>query len=469
MSTQIYDAIIIGAGLSGLAVARFLHHKRPECSLLVLERSDRPGGAVQTRSEEGFLAEYGPHGFLDNCLESRVLIHLAGAEDEVEKAPLGKFVRYICLDGRLRMIPQQPMKIIRADLVPLSAKLRVLADAWKKPLDGEPSVADWVEYRFGRALVPFADAVFTGTYAGDITRLSIDGVMPGVRKLEKEHGSVLKGVFQMLRDKKKKGSGGGKKELPAMTSFSSGMERLILGLVQPLKVNRDIMYRTGVQSIARNEKGWTVQTGHNAFSCRHLVLALPANPALRLLATVPDITAPPLAELPQARVATVILGFTDQAKIPPGFGYLAPEQEKRFALGSLFSSNMFPGRAPAGHVLLETIIGGRRHPERLELDDSELIDKTLADLKELIDLPDPVFARVLRPASGIPQLERGYPALLTWRNQLTRTWPDLHVCGFGWGGIGINDMAKEAWRAAKGVLMGTGEKEEGAEVKGVYF
>ena len=131
---------------------------------------------------------------------------------------------------------------------------------------------------------------------------------------------------------------------------------------------------------------------------------------------------------------------------------------------------MFPGRAPLGHQLVEALVGGRRHPERLELTDEELIARVYQDLAELMELPEsPSFARVLRPESGIPQLEAGYPALLSWRRKLQNNMDDLHVCGFGWQGIGINDMTKEAWKAAKRILTRELEEDEEQEIKGVYF
>jgi oxygen-dependent protoporphyrinogen oxidase len=163
------------------------------------------------------------------------------------------------------------------------------------------------------------------------------------------------------------------------------------------------------------------------------------------------------------------MGFDKSADIPFGFGYLAPEEEKRFALGALFSTHMFPGRAPQGHVLLEALVGGRRHPEKLELDDDSLISKTYADLKQLIHLPNsPVFSRVLRSEHAIPQLEIGYPKLLKWRSRLIEQNPGLYICGFGWEGIGINDMTKAARQVAAAVAAGGMAKGE-AEVKGVYF
>jgi len=460
------EVLIIGGGLSGLAVATFLKHKQPNISLLVLEQGDHPGGAVRSHLEEGYLAEAGAHGFLDNCLESRVLVHEADLDHEVEKAPLAEFVRYVCLDGELKLIPQQPIKILKAPLIPLSAKLRVLAEVFQKPLQGEPTVAQWIEHRFGNALLPFADAVFTGTYAGDIKRLKFEAVMPGLYAMEQEHGSVLKGLVHKIRSGRKDGKKN--KGLPAMTSFSAGMERLPQAMAAGLALNREIMYRTAARSVEKTDEGWLVRTAQLELQSRHLVLALPVNRCLDLMADT-TVLAPPMSSIPEARIATVALGFTNRANIPFGFGYLAPECENRFSLGALFSSHMFPGRAPEGHVLMEALVGGRRHPERLELSDDQIIDKVYLDLKELIELPEPpVFSRVLRPKNGIPQLEEGYPALLSWRKRLHEDYENLHICGFGWQGIGINDMHKEAWKVAKRILVGMLD-EESDEVKGIYF
>ena len=468
IKTKRVDVLIVGAGLSGLSVANFLKNERPDLSLHVLEKSERPGGAILSHSEEGYLAECGAHGFLDNCEESRTLVTLAGLENEVEKAPLGKFVRYICLNGKLNLIPQNPKKIIRSGIVPFSAKLRVAADLWKKPLAGEPSVSAWIEHRFGRALLPFADAVFTGTYAGDIDRLKIDAVMPGVRKLEMENGSVIRGLLKKLKEGRKKGRKKG--GLPAMTSFVTGMARLPQALAGKLALNEEIFYRTEVNQVRPVKKGWEVKTAQHSVQCRHLVLALPVNQSLALLGLASEIAPSPQRSVPEARIATIALGFTENVTIPFGFGYLAPEREKRFALGTLFSSHMFPGRAPRGHVLVEVLVGGRRHPERLEIDDAEMIDRVCKDLSQLIELREgPCFSRVMRPRAGIPQLEEGYPALLAWKNKVQKDHHGLHICGFGWNGIGINDMTKEARIVADSVQNDVSGEDGEVEVKGVYF
>ncbi len=460
------DVCIVGAGISGLSTAAFVRDQRPDLRLLVLEQAADPGGAIATFGESGYLAEWGPHGFLDNCAESRELIRLAGLESEVTTAPLARFVRYVCLDGRLQCIPQQPLAILRQPLMPWTAKLRVLADLWKRPIAGEPSVAQWVARRFGKALLPFADAVFTGTYAGDVERLAIDAVMPGVRELERLHGSVIRGAIGKMRAARKAGKAS--KGLPAMISFNEGMAMLPTRLAAECAARGEIVYGNGVSGAEQHSEGWEVRAEQDRVRCRHLVLALPVNRCLEIVRKALPANPPPLAAIPEARILSVLLGFGAEARIPFGFGYLAPERERRFALGALFSSHMFPGRAPAGGQLVEALVGGRRHPERLALDDATLVGKVIEDLGQLMELPPPCFTAVLRPRAGIPQLEAGYTDLLTWRRRLHADHPDLHLSGFGWKGIGHNDMIKEARRIAGAICSQTAAPEH-TEVKGVYF
>ncbi|PIE58109.1 MAG: protoporphyrinogen oxidase [Desulfobulbus propionicus] len=465
-----YDICILGGGISGLSSAALLCRQKPQATIGLLEKKDSVGGAVRSFKKEGYLAEWGPHGFLDNCEESRELIQLAGLETEKELAPLNRFVRYVCLDGKLQCIPQKPLTILRQPLIPLHAKLRILGDLWQPPLPGEPTVAQWVAHRFGPHLLPFADAAFTGTYAGDINTLRMDAVMPGVRNLEHTHGSVLRGLLRSRPSSKAARTKKRKKGLPSMTSFTGGMGRLPEALADMLlaEKNVNIRYNTKALSITQQKGTWTVHTPELDYTCADLILALPINTGLSLLGQCPHINPPPFDQLPEAAIATILLGFDASAEIPFGFGYLAPEQEKRFLLGTLFSSQMFSGRAPQGLQLVEALVGGRRHPERLQLEDEELITRAYQDLKSLMPLPTPpLFAQVLRPTVAIPQLEEQATALFRWREEVHATTPSLHICGFGWKGIGLNDMVKEGAAMAARCLHT--DRQQPPEVKAVYL
>ncbi|THB76036.1 MAG: protoporphyrinogen oxidase [Desulfobulbaceae bacterium] len=465
--TENIKTIIVGAGLSGLVVAQKLKQFAPSHQFRVLDQASHCGGAIRSISEHGFKAEIGPHGFLDNCLESRQLLEQTGLDKEIVKASLSTFVRYVCINGSLMMIPQSPLKIIKAPLIPWKDKFRVLGELFKQPLEGEPTVAKWANYRFGKALLPYVDAVFTGTYAGDFNELKIDAVMPGVRELEKTHGSIIKGVLSKALKARKAKPKGKKLEMPAMTSFPEGMQRLPERLAELLEPGQELLLNCQVNSVHQATHGWAVETDQGTMSAENLVIALPVNESLKLIgSTLPEA---PVNQIPEAWIATVVFGF-ERAQLPPGFGFLIPESEKRFTLGTLFSSNMFPGRAPNDHIVFETLVGGRRHPERLEIEDKELIARSLADIRGLLNLPaEPKYTKVLRPSSGIPQLEKGYTSLLNWRNQLMVDIPSLFICGFGWDGIGINDMIKKATRIGEQLVSGEAHQIEANEVKKVYF
>jgi len=467
MSDQL-DTIIVGAGLSGLSTAHRLQENNPQHRFLILEKAGRTGGAVQSNHDQGFITETGPHGFLDNCAESRQILVETGLDREMIKAPLIDFVRYVYLNEKLNLIPQTPPKILMAPLIPWRAKFRLLADLFKPPLAGEPTVAKWINYRFGPALLPYVDAVFTGTYAGDYDKLTIDSVMPGIRSLEKEHGSVIRGLMKTMRLRKKTGEGRSRPSLPAMTSFPTGMQRLPERLTERLSPKENLLLNSEVTNIEYRTDRWHVASVKGGFSAANLVIALPVNTALQLLADIEP--AAPEKSIPQTRIATVAFGFNKGEKLPPGFGYLIPECEKRFTLGSLFSSNMFPGRAPENHIVFETLVGGRRHPEKLDLDNTALVSEALNDVRGILKLPnDPVYTSVFRSSESIPQLERNYPRLLKWRNELMRSHGGLHICGFGWDGIGINDMIKHGTRIAESILSSSGTSKNAVEIKPVYF
>jgi oxygen-dependent protoporphyrinogen oxidase len=454
-----YDVIIVGGGLTGLTAGHFLRKFDPELKVCILEGSGRPGGAIRTFREEGYQAEWGPHGFLNNTPESRQLLTDIGLDQEMQTAPLGDFRRFICFKGKLEALPQNPKMLLSTPLLSMAGKLRLLGDLWKKPRFEDQTIGAWAEYRFGKEVLPMVDVAVTGTYAGDLHRLSIDSVMPGVRQLEKENGSVLRGLKN-----KKKGVPGGEGGLPAMINFPEGMERLIKVLADGAP---ELFLASPVAKISREEEQWLVSAGGEDFQARNLIMALPVNSSLDFLSSLAK---PPVKKVPGARIANVVLAFPEGAEVPRGFGYLAPDSENRFTLGAMFSSHMFPDRCPSGQVLLEALVGGRRHPDRFELSDHELISKVCTDIGQLMKLPEkPVFAKVLRSEGEIPQQEMDHPSLLEWRRKTMEKFSGLYVCGFGWDGIGMNDVIKSAARVAEAVAEKRQLEGGKAPVKPVYF
>src|SRR5581483_11517884 len=67
-----------------------------------------------------------------------------------------------------------------------------------------------------------------------------------------------------------------------------------------------------------------------------------------------------------------------------GFGFLVPRVEHRRILGTLFSSSMFPGRAPQDCVLVTTFAGGKRNPGIAALGDDEVGTVVAEELSMLL-------------------------------------------------------------------------------------
>jgi oxygen-dependent protoporphyrinogen oxidase len=142
--------------------------------------------------------------------------------------------------------------------------------------------------------------------------------------------------------------------------------------------------------------------------------------------------------------------------LPPsirGFGFLAPRGEGLRVLGSLFSSRIFPGRAPTDRALLQTMVGGATDPEAHRLEDVALLGLVRDDLARATGLrAEPLLARVVRHPRGIPQYVLGHLGRLARIESRLGSLPGLFLCGNSYRGISINDCVAEAPRVAAAVL-----------------
>ncbi len=148
------------------------------------------------------------------------------------------------------------------------------------------------------------------------------------------------------------------------------------------------------------------------------------------------------SEISYPPVASVVLGFRREDVAHPclGYGMLIPKIEGFKILGTIFSSALFPNRAPAGHVLLTSYIGGARHPESASLPAEHLVETTLADLRALLGVKGrPVFTQTAVYPRAIPQYNVGYGKYRDLLNEIERTSPGLFFAGHYRDGISLGD------------------------------
>ena len=121
-------------------------------------------------------------------------------------------------------------------------------------------------------------------------------------------------------------------------------------------------------------------------------------------------------------------------------------------LGVLFSSTLFPGRAPDGHVALTTFIGGTRAPELARLDDDALRQLVSEELGALLGARGaPVHCSVRRWPRAIPQYTLGYARFQKIFADIEAAAPGLCFGGNVRDGISLADCLKSGRRLALAV------------------
>lgn len=444
------DALVVGAGISGLTTAFSL--RRAGLRVAVIEADSRAGGAMETWSEGPWRFEMGPNTVLESHPEVTGLLQDAGlGEDKIAAQPSARR-RYLWKNGALHPLPGGPPGLLRTPLFSTRAKLRLLREPWigRPPADREESIARFVERRLGPEILRYAVAPFvSGVYAGDPERLSARWALPRIWALEAEHGSLIRGALALRKTRKGATAG-------AMFSFAAGLEEL------PRRLAREIGdVRTGVraQRIVRLDEdgrtGYRVETSAGSIEAAQVVLAVPADAAARLLASATGGRSELLAEIPYAPVAVASLGYRRSAVAHElgGFGFLAPRGEGLRILGCLFPSEIFPGRAPEGHVALAAFLGGRTDPGLVDEPDERILEVVQDDLRRALGVSGaPVLARVRRWPRAIPQSELGHGRFVERAAEIERELPGLSLGGNFLRGVSVPDCIKNATALAEEVL-----------------
>lgn len=442
---------VLGGGITGLSAA--WHLLRAGYSPNVFEKSSHVGGAIGALHRDGWLHEIGPNSLLEGSPTVADLVDAVGLGSRRIYAAAEARNRYVVRGGRLIPTPASPLAFLSTPLFSLRAKCALLGEPWRPrgSAEADESVADFVLRRLGREFLEYAVNPFVGgVYAGDPAQLSVRHAFPKLRALEQEHGSLIRGAF-----KRRNASGGPKGRI---YSFPQGLEELPRAIAAHLR--SAVHTRTTVLEIRQHESRWNIAfetDGVRAtaqFSA--VVCALPADAvaALRIEGVAGADRLGTLREIEPPPVASVFTGFKREDVVHPldGFGMLMPQIEQRRILGSLFSSTLFPGRVPAGHVALTTFVGGTRQPKLAQLDDHELLRLVTAELSQLIGLRGtPVFTSIRRWPRAIPQYTIGFQRFKDVIADVEASAPGLFIGGNCRDGISLSNCIESGHRLAASV------------------
>jgi oxygen-dependent protoporphyrinogen oxidase len=459
--------VIVGAGISGLSLAYRLQERGRHLDITVLEERDRPGGTIWTERQEGFQVETGPNGFLDNKQTTMDLCRDLGLEDRlVPASPEAGKNRYLFLDGRLRPLPSSFSSFLTSELLSLRGKVNFFRERFRPPRwnGADESIADFARRRAGPEAELFADALVTGITAGDPALLSLRACFPRLAKLEDKYGSVLKGLAQSARERRREARQKGQstpRRGNQMWSLKEGLRGLIETLCDRLK--KPPLLDVTVKTFRKQADGsWLVAAeGKDRFFADAVVLTCPAYKQAAILADLDEALADRIESIAYNRLAVIALGYLkkDVPHSLAGFGYIAPQATRGDILGVQWCSSIFPGRAPADAVLLRAMAGGWNRPEIAGWDDSRLLECASADLGQALRIKaTPFFHHIVRWNRAIPQYHLGHLERVAWIENRIGDHPGLCLGGNAYYGVALNDCTEQAGVLAEQVLKHVSKK-----------
>ncbi|SNR64623.1 MULTISPECIES: protoporphyrinogen oxidase [Hymenobacter] len=348
---------ILGGGISGLTLAWYLQRAGADYDLY--EAAARPGGTVRTERHGDYLLETGPNSLLLSP-ELDQLLQGLNLTSQMQDAAAVSQNRYVLKNGSYQKLPGTPPALLTGKFFGLKTKFNLLRELTRPaaPAGTPETLAAFFRRRFGSEVTDYAlNPFIAGIYAGDPEQLLVQHTFPQLAAMEQQHGSVLRGLM------KSKGGAGRRRTF----TLHGGLQTLTDTLARQL---RRAHFSHGITGLHRrtDDGRWALETtGGPGFRLYdHVVLALPTYTAADLLRPQFSAAAEALEQVHYPPMTAIYSAYDRVAVQHPldGFGALHPRVEQPYAAGSIWTSSIFPDRAPAGQVLFTTFVGGSQYEEQ---------------------------------------------------------------------------------------------------------
>jgi oxygen-dependent protoporphyrinogen oxidase len=420
---------------------------------VVLEAAPTTGGAIHTIRREGWIAEGGASSVADAAPEVQALLDAAGLGARMLRASSARARRYLVHRGRLAAVPTSVGELLAWPVLSAAGRMRLIKEPFVKaaPADVEETVDAFVRRRLGDEMAERVfDPLISGSTAGDPAQLLARYVLPRLVAWEQLGGSLLKGAMRAGMEARRRA---GRVNSPQRGNWScpDGLGELSALLTAQLEGQ----VRTGVRvaSVMPVQGGFEVSdsTGQRERFAA-VIFAVPAHAFGTMTIGVSDATAiDRVAAIPHASLATISLGFRRDEVAHPldGSGVLTPGGEQREVLATLFASSLFPGRAPEGHVLMTSFVGGVRRPDLAVLAEDELVALVREEFAELLGVRGvPRFQEVTFWHDAQPQAVAGHTATLAAIDAVEASSPGLVFAGAWRDGLPLAEVMRGGIAAA---------------------
>ncbi|OAY29614.1 protoporphyrinogen oxidase 2 [Manihot esculenta] len=489
---------VVGAGVSGLAAAYKL--KSHGLKVTVFEAEGRAGGRLRSISHDGLIWEEGANTMTEGEHEVENLIDDLGIRDK-QQFPISQNKRYIVRNGKPVMIPTNPIALIMSSLLSAQSKCQIILEPflWKKHESSkvynaytEESVGEFFQRHFGKEVVDYlVDPFVEGTSGGDPESLSVRHSFPELWNLENRFGSIIAGaVLAKLSAKREKSretkvSSEKKKRQRGSFSFLGGMQTLTDLLSKELEKD-ELRLESKVLSLSYNHdsksalENWSVSYASKGAkrlqdSSYDAVIATAPLCNVKEMKITKRRNLFPLDFLPEVSyvpLSVIITTFKKENVKRPleGFGVLVPSKEQENGLktlGTLFSSMMFPDRAPSDLYLYTTFVGGSRNKELAKASTDDLKQIVTSDLRQLLGAEgEPTFVNHFYWSKAFPLYGRNYASVLEGIEKMEKNLPGFFYAGNHKGGLSVGKAIASGCRAADLVISYLESSSEDKMLKG---
>jgi len=487
------EAIVVGSGVSGSSLAFHLHQSGLD--VVCAEANDKVGGnLISKTNDDGFLWEEGPNTFQPTPQIMRFAHDLGIADDLVFANPT--LPRLVYWDEKLWPLPMKPLDaVFNFGLISWPGKIRAglgalgIPPIWQPPPQGrEESIQEFVTRHLGEeTFTKVIDPFVSGVYAGDPQKLAIRAALKKIYALEQlsSTGGFIPGAAVRIAQKQEEeNSEQFKKEwregvglMPpggSLGSFKNGLMQMAEATEKVLNKDSDKQrVRVGwkLKDVKKHDDNtytavFSTPEGDRALKAPALAITAPAHRAQPFLENVAPKAGEILSKIYYPPVASVTLAYPREALRDDapgvqetgrlqGFGHLIPRKAAYKAgvrtLGTIWSSSLFPTRAPEGYEMLLCYIGGSRDVGIGDMAEADIAKQCDQDIRKVLLKPgwsgDAKTLGIRVWPRAIPQYEKGHLDVL---EEIAQNTPEgLFLGGNYKTGVAFGDCVDYGIQEAK--------------------
>ncbi len=360
---------ILGGGLTGITLARLLHEKGDEVT--VLERENEYGGLCRSMTESGFTFDIGGSHIIFSR-DAQVLSFMRdvlGRNSRQNKRNTkifykGLFIKYPFENG-LYQLPKDDLYFC------INEFIKTLIAVEKGELSSPSNFREWINYTFGKGIadlymIPYnekiwkypAELMSMHWVDGRIPRPPVEDVIKSAVGIDTE-GYTHQSVFGY--------------------PLKGGIAAMVREIAKPVEEN----IQTGfyVTSI-KNENGkFIISDGSREITAEKLISTVPLQELLQCLLGVPENVKRACSELKYNSIVCVFLGI--KGKVPDISWMYIPEKELGLFNRISFPSNYSPHVAPQGNSSILIEITYREGDEVSAMQDRDIIDHGIKALEKM--------------------------------------------------------------------------------------